>query len=105
MRFVFQDQEGQRQKALDDFKNYKDKAEKREIALKQMNSTNMMNLAQEVLKIKKEFEEKTETIEKLKETFEADKMTAIELLEAKHKAELERILQSLESKTRRYTNS
>ena len=92
--YFLQDQESQRQSALDDFQSYKNNAERREIAIKEQHAKSMLELSQQVLKAKKDFEEKLRSIASLKDVYEADKLTALEELEAKHKSDLEKLLAS-----------
>ncbi|XP_013402625.1 protein FAM184A-like [Lingula anatina] len=79
----------QKQQALEDFQNFKRRAEEREMQLKTEESQKVIQLSQEVLTIKKHFEEQLSKFDQVKADFESNQRTALENLKKVHAKELE----------------
>ena len=73
------------------FEEFKRKAEEREAILKTQHSEQLLSMSQEVLQIKKDFESRLQMIDTLKQTYEDEKVRAIEDLKSQYVEEVERI--------------
>lgn len=95
---ALQDQQKHRDNATAQFEEFKRKSEDREVNLKTEHSKQILDMSQEVLQIKKDFESKLQMIDRLKKTYEEEKNTAISDLKAQYVQEIEQIRQEQQSK-------
>ena len=86
-----QDQVDEQKKAMDEFTLYRQHAEEREELLKTEYSQKTITFTQQVLKMKKDFEEKMQMINSLRNEYEMDKMNALEALREEHRRQLEQV--------------
>ena len=86
-----QSQAEEQKKALEEFALYRHEAEEREAILKADFSQKTLTFSQQVLKMKKDFEEKLQMIESLRSEYDLDKANALESLRAEHRRELEQV--------------
>ena len=86
-----QSQTDEQKKALDEFALYRQQAEEREAILKADFSQKTLTFSQQVLKMKKDFEEKLQMIDSLRSEYDLDKANALESLRAEHRHELEQV--------------
>lgn len=86
-----QGQVDEQKKAMDEFTLYRQHAEEREELLKTEYSQKTITVTQQVLKMKKDFEEKMQMINSLRNEYEMDKMNALEALREEHRRELEQV--------------
>ena len=86
--------ERERDKVFGEFESFKESTAKRESELKTQNAQKMLELSQEVLTAKKEFESRLSMLEMLKSQLEGDKEAALSSLRDKHQQELNELRQS-----------
>ncbi|KAL3864834.1 hypothetical protein ACJMK2_006484 [Sinanodonta woodiana] len=82
------DHEKHRLRAITEFENFKKQAAEREIQLKTENAQKILELSQDVLKAKRNFEEKINEFEKWKKNVNEDKEAALNELRQAHEKEV-----------------
>ncbi|XP_046334607.2 protein FAM184A-like isoform X1 [Haliotis rufescens] len=85
------EQEKYKSSALDEFERFKKRAEERECELKTEHSKRILDLSQEVLKAKHEFEEKIVKFEEWMQQLDIDKARALDEVKQKHELELDEL--------------
>ena len=94
---MLEDSQRHKRTALAEFEEYKRQQDEQDLQLKTEHSQKVLAMSYEVLTAKKEFQERLQVLDTLKEKLEQEKREALEAQRQQHQQELEALSSSLQS--------